>query len=139
MAVTTNRTGLNQETRTLLEYIRKASPANRVCGSPVQVVKAQAHAVLDRVVNSCGLDHSVVDELRWFMEDVAQALCFGQGELLAFELDGVMHKWLSYSLEPNTVQLLLRVLLHELAGIVVPAEPAKAEATSQKPDARTAA
>jgi hypothetical protein len=131
MAVNTHRIGLNRETRALLEHIRRVRPANRVYGLPVEVAKAQAHAVVDRIVKSSGLKHVMVDELRWFIEDVAKALCFGQGEELAFELDGVLGKWLGFDLEPNTVQLLLRILLREVAGISVPEGGTKSEVSGQ--------
>jgi hypothetical protein len=117
MAVKSLRRGLNRETRALLEYVRRVRPANRAYGLPAEVAKAQAHAVVDRIVQSSGLAHVIVDELRWMVDDVARALCSGQGEELAFELDGVLGKWLRFDLEPNTVQLLLRILLREVAGI----------------------
>jgi len=78
-----------------------------------------------------------VDELRWLVDDVARALCAGQGEELAFELDGVLGKWLGFELEPNTVQLLLRILLREVAGIEVPT-PDNSESRNQKSEARSA-
>ena len=139
MAVRTHRTGLNRETRVLLEYIGRARPANRAYGLPVEVAKAQAHAALDRVVNSCGLNHCTVNGLRWFIEDAAQALCFGQGDTLVLELEGILHKWIVFNMESNTLQLLMRILLREMAGIVVPAEPAKAEVGGQNAEGRTAA
>jgi len=71
-------------------------------------------------VQSSGLQHVIVDELRWLVDDVARAFVTGQGEVLAFELDGVLGKWLGFDLEPNTVQLLLRILLREVAGITIP-------------------
>lgn len=137
MAVKTIPRGLNRETRALLEYVRRVRPVNRAYGLSAEVVKAQAHAAVDRIVQSSGLKHVIVDELRWFIEDVAQALCFGQGEELAFELDGVLGKWLGFDLEPNTVQLLLRILLREVAGIVVTEEQTKAEVRSQKAEGRS--
>jgi len=122
MAVNTLRRGLNRETRALLEHIRRERPVNLVYGMPAQTVIAQAHATIDRVIASSGLAHLVVDELHWFMDDVARALCAGRGEELVFELEGLLGKWLAYDLEPNTVQLLLRILLRNLAGIAVPSE-----------------
>ena len=138
MAVKSLRKGLNRETRALLEYVRRVRPANRAYGLPAEVAISQAHKTVDRVVASSGLAHVIVDELRWMVDDVARALCCGQGEELAFELDGVLGKWLRFDLEPNTVQLLLRILLREVAGIEVPEEPVRHESTKdtkiRKPD-----
>jgi len=120
MAVNTLRRGPDRDTRALLEYIRRERPANLAYGEPAQTVIAQAHATIDRVIASSGLAHLVVDELHWFMDDVARALVAGQGEELVFELEGLLGKWLAYDLEPNTVQLLLRILLRNLAGIALP-------------------
>jgi hypothetical protein len=120
MAVNTLQRGLNRETRALLEYIRRERSANLAYGKSAQTVIAQAHATIDRVIASSGLAHLVVDELHWFMDDVARALVAGQGEELVFELEGLLGKWLACDLEPNTVQLLLRILLRNLAGIALP-------------------
>lgn len=120
MAVKAHRTGLNRETRELLEYVRRASPVNKACGLPVEVAKAQAHAAVDRVVEACRLEHPVEMELRWFVEDVAKALCAGQGEALALELGFILGRWQAYNLEPNTVQLLMKMILQEVSGIAVP-------------------
>ena len=137
MAVRTHSAGLNRETRVLLEYIGRARPANRAYGLPVEVAKAQAHAALDRVVNSCGLNHCTVNGLRWFIEDAAQALCFGQGDTLVLELEGILHKWIVFNLESNTLQLLMRILLREMAGIVMPEGQTKSEARSQMSEVRS--
>lgn len=135
MAVKSIRKGLNRETRALLEYVRRVRPANRAYGLPAEVAVIQAHSTVDRIVASSGLQHVIVDELRWMVDDVARALVAGQGEVLAFELDGVLGKWLGFDLEPNTVQLLLRILLREVAGIEVPT-PDNAESRNQKPECR---
>ncbi|GEM_PF-2101331 len=137
MAVKSIRRGLNRETRALLEYVRRVRPANKAYGLPAEVVKAQAHAVVDRIVASSGLAHVIVDELRWMVDDVARALCSGQGEELAFELDGVLGKWLGFDLEPNTVQLLLRILMREVAGISVPEPQPKSEGRRQNTEGRS--
>jgi hypothetical protein len=129
MAVNTLKRGLNRETRALLEYIQRERPANLAYGKPAQTVIVQAHATIDRVIASSGLAHLVVDELHWFMDDVARALVAGQGEELVFELEGLLGKWLAYDLEPNTVQLLLRILLRQVAGIEVPNETIRHEST----------
>ena len=135
MAVNTLRRGLNRETRALLEYIQRERPANLAYGKPAQTVIAQAHATIDRVIASSGLAHLVVDELHWFMDDLARALVAGQGEELVFELEGLLGKWLAYDLEPNTVQLLLRILLRNLAGIDTP-KTENSESRIQRPESR---
>ena len=120
MAVKTVRKGLNRETRALLEYIRRMEPVNTAYGLPAQVAISKAHMAVDRIINASGIEHSMVEELRWMVEDVARALVAGQGEVLAFALDGVMAKWMRFDPEPNTVQLLLRIVLREVAGIDAP-------------------
>ena len=120
MAVKTVRKGLNRETRALLEYIRRMEPVNTAYGLPAQVAISKAHMAVDRIINASGIEHSMVEELRWMVEDVARALVAGRGEVLAFALDGVMAKWMRFDPEPNTVQLLLRIVLREVAGIEVP-------------------
>ena len=120
MAVKTKAKGLSRETLALLDHIRRAGPANRAYGLAAEVAKSQAHAAVDRFVEASGMAHVRVCELRWFIEDVAKSLCSGQGEMLAYELEGVLGKWLGLNLEPRTVQLLLRILLREVAGIEPP-------------------
>jgi hypothetical protein len=137
MAVRAAGRGLNRESRALLEYVRRVRPANRVYGVPEETVVNQAHATVDRIVQSSGLAHIVVDELRWFTSDVARALANGQGEELSFELEGLLGKWLRYDLEPNTVQLLLRILLRQVAGIEMPTEE-NPESGIQRPVSRVA-
>jgi hypothetical protein len=75
---------------------------------------------VDRIMEASGIEHSMVEELRWMVEDVARALVAGKDEVLAFALEGVMAKWMRFDPEPNTVQLLLRIVLREVAGIEVP-------------------
>jgi hypothetical protein len=79
----------------------------------------------------------MVEELRWMVEDVARALVAGQGDVLAFALDGVMAKWMRFDPEPNTVQLLLRIVLREVAGIAVPAAQLKSEGRDQNAEGRS--
>lgn len=117
MAVATRSHGLDSETRRLFEHIRNARPVNRTFGLPVEVAQAQAVAVVARIAESSGLARVLKHELRWFAEDVARALCSGQDEVLVFELEGMLHKWLELGLERNTARLLLRILCRELAGI----------------------
>ncbi len=135
MVVKTVRKGLNRETRALLEYIRRMAPVNTACGLSEQVAINKAHMAVDRVITASGIDHSMVEELRWMVEDVARALTCGQDEVLAFALDGVLVKWLKFDLEPNTVQLLLRIVLREVAGIEVPTL-GTSESRVQKPESR---
>jgi uncharacterized protein YbjT (DUF2867 family) len=73
MAVKTVRRGLNRETRALLEYVRRMVPVNTACGLPEQVAVSKAHMAVDRVIAASGMDHSMVEELRWMVEDVARA------------------------------------------------------------------
>ncbi len=122
MTVKAVRRGLNQETLALLGYIRRARPVNLAHGLSTQVAIAKAHMTVDRILKAAGIEHSVAEGLRWMVEDVARALCDGEGEVLAFELNGVLAKWLRYDLEPNSTQLLLRVVLKDVAGISVPEE-----------------
>ena len=120
MAVKTVRKGLNRETRVLPEYIRRMEPVNTAYGLPAQVAISKAHMAVDRIMEASGIEHSMVEELRWMVEDVARALVAGKDEVLAFALEGVMAKWMRFDPEPNTVQLLLRIVLREVAGIEVP-------------------
>jgi len=124
MAVRTHGAGLNHETRSLLAHLRKNRPENRVLGQKPEVVKAQAHTMVSRILAASRLRLADSNQYVWFAQDVAAALSVGQGEMLAYELEAVLHRWLVFGLEPKTVQLLLRVLLRDVAGIDVEPEAA---------------
>lgn len=134
MAVATRSHGLDSQTRRLFECLRKEKPANRAFGLPVEVAQALAVAVVARIAESSGLARVLKHELRWFAEDVGRALSSGRDEDLAFELEGVLRKWLDMGLEKNTVQLLMRILCREMAGLAV---ENKSEVRDQRPEVRT--
>jgi hypothetical protein len=117
MAVSIRPLSLDRETRRLFEYVRRGRSANRAFGLAVEVAQAQAHAVADRIIEASGLVRNQKNQLRWFVEDVAQALASAQGEALVFDLQGVLRKWLDLGLERNTIMLLLRIVCGEVGGI----------------------
>ena len=127
------RRGLSRETRRLLAELCRAGKENRVFGMDPALVKQQAHACIDHVLERAGVGRVLAGEFRWYVDDVAAALCTDQGEALRFELDGVLAKWLGLSLEPNTLQLVLRILVRELAGTEVEAENEKPRRTRARP------
>jgi hypothetical protein len=134
MAVRTRGSGLNAETRRLLGRLRRERPANKAYGKPVEVVKDEAHRLVDRLVAASGLDRAMTNEVGWFVTGVAEALTYGRDEGLAFALEALVAKWVGLGLERNTAELVLRMVVREVGGVE---EQAKSEVRRQSAEVRS--
>ena len=120
MSATTSRVSPKGDTRRLLYFLKRDRVKSRIYGMPAEMAKEEGHRALDRVLAAGGMPKSLSTELRWFVGDVAAALAAGQGESLAFDLEGILAKWEHLGLEPNTMHLLLRIVCQDVGGIELP-------------------
>jgi len=130
MHKTPNRDRLNPDTCRLLALVKKPGTVNRAYQSEPEVTRAQVHAAVDGMVRAAGVDLVSRNEMGWFEDDLARALVSGRGLALAFELNGLLLRWQSLGLEANTIQLITRIVLDQVAGISLEAEDGAAAAAA---------
>jgi hypothetical protein len=116
----------------LLSSLCQAGKDQKAFGRDASAVRLEAHQCIDHILERAGLGRVMVVQFRWYVDDLAAALSSDEGVALRYELEAILAKWRRYSMEPNTLVLVLRILVRELSGVDVPdrvAEPATLKVT----------
>ncbi|MBM3323008.1 hypothetical protein FJY69_05985 [candidate division WOR-3 bacterium] len=108
MDVLTRPLDLNQETTEVLEEIRNADEPYSAYGEDPAKLEAELRATTQPLLVGAGLDNLTVMQYLWYVRELSKVFRTRTGRELAFQAELVMRKWLSFGLEPNTMQFIFR-------------------------------
>jgi hypothetical protein len=91
----------------LLKRCREAKRPNPYFGHEFAECEESVRQIVDPLLMRAGLGLVLLNEYRWFAREVAGCLRADGDGILAYHLEQVLQKWLSYGLELRTMELLL--------------------------------
>ncbi len=106
MDITETPLNLNPETAKVLDQIRNAARPCSVYGQDPAEVEAELGNLVRPLLEGAGLDRLTVMQYLWYVRELARVFRTRTGRELAFQAELVIRKWLSFGLEPNTMQFI---------------------------------
>lgn len=104
---------LGQEMTDVIEDV-KLTMTEPGFGLAPETCDALVLATTDSLLTGAALPLVVLNAYRWFCRELGRLLRTKCGEVLALNLELLLRKWLTFGLEPNTLQLLVSVVYNKL-------------------------
>ena len=108
------KAGLSKAARDLLSRVRASPSPEAVYGLSPGAAEARAHSVIDPLVEGTGLPVARLNQYRWYLAELCRLMRTRSGPDLAYCMELMIKKWLSFGLEPNSVVVLARELFERL-------------------------
>ena len=105
---------LKAETKAVLEEIRRATRPTPVYGLTPQEADELFTHITDQMLEGAPLPVTTIQQLRWYVKELASKFRTRYGYPLSFQLGLVLRKWVAFGMEPNTMQLLLCEIFRQL-------------------------
>ena len=91
----------------VLAEMRSPKVTTSLLGLGVEEANAKIRDVVEPLLAGAALPMVVMNQYRWFLQEMARQLRTRSGGELAFHAELILRKWQTLGLEPNTMQLLL--------------------------------
>ncbi|MEO0080953.1 MAG: hypothetical protein ABIL25_01510 [candidate division WOR-3 bacterium] len=106
---------LDREFAEVLDRMRHGKKPLSVHGLSRLQSERALRDIADPLLEGAGLRPAILNEYRWFVQELARLFRSLEGNDLAFYVEACLRKWQSLGLETRTMQLLVTMLFERLA------------------------
>ncbi len=132
---------LSHATQALLKEIGRSQELFAPYGLEPDQAAALLASITEPMLEGAALPMVTIQQLRWYVRELARLFRTRYGYALAFQLELVLRKWAAYGLEPATIQTVLHEVADQLrlmgrSSEVAPAPAAEPEGAAEEPRLR---
>ncbi len=105
---------LAPETQALLQELGRGQELFATYGLDPDEAAAELASITEPMLEGAALPVVTIEQLRWYVRDLARAFRVLNGFALAFQLGLVVRRWAAYGLEPVTMGMVLHEVVNQL-------------------------
>ncbi len=113
---------LTPETRALLQELGRGQELFAPYGLDPDEAATELASITEPMLEDAALPIVTIQQLRWYVRDLARVFRVLNGFALAFRLGLLMRKWARFGLEPDLMGMVLAVVVNQLRLLAGPEE-----------------
>ncbi len=113
---------LTPETKALLQELGRGQELFAPYGLDPDEAATELASITEPMLEGAALPIVTIQQLRWYVRDLARVFRILNGFTLAFRLGLLMRKWARFGLEPDLMGMVLAVVVNQLRLLAGPEE-----------------